>query len=168
MAKNRYNRGKVENFHSFLLFLGLIAAFFVLFSFVIGFARVEGHSMDGEFEDGEIVLMTRLRKDVSRGEVIDILLPTGEYYIKRVAAVAGDTVDIVNGMFYVNGEPERAGTYPEDGPVIYPYTVPEGCVFILGDCREQSVDSRAFGAVNLAGLKGVIKYRLGWLYISAV
>ena len=67
---------------------------------------------------------------------------------------------------YINGEPADDPwalglTYPEKGAVIYPYTVTEGSVFLLGDNRAASMDSRAFGEVSRRQIKGKILLRIG-------
>ncbi|MGN0077885.1 MAG: signal peptidase I [Coriobacteriales bacterium] len=83
--------------------------------------------------------------------------------IKRCIAVEGQTVDLVDGIVYVDGEPleEDAYTggkpsYPEDGPaqIQYPYTIPEGHIWCMGDNRTNSSDSRYFGAVPVDSVTG--------------
>ncbi|MGN0073251.1 MAG: signal peptidase I [Coriobacteriales bacterium] len=83
--------------------------------------------------------------------------------IKRVIAVGGQTVDLIDGVVYVDGQPldEDAYTggkpsYPLDGPaqIQYPYTVPEGYIWCMGDNRTNSSDSRYFGAVPVESVTG--------------
>src|SRR5512141_1831050 len=74
-------------------------------------------------------------------------------YVKRVIAVEEDSVEVRGGTVYVNGSASTCAgphgtTLPEPGDVRYPLTVPAGAVFALGDNREQSTDSRAFGTVT--------------------
>ena len=100
-------------------------------------------------EPGEIVTFTH--DDGAGGE---------EILIKRVIAVAGQTVDLVDGHVYVDGklidEPYTGGTPTYSlstslgsAGIVYPYTVPEGCVWVMGDNRTNSSDSRFFGPVSL-------------------
>jgi signal peptidase I len=87
-----------------------------------------------------------------------------EDYIKRVIALEGDTVDIWDGRVYVNSklldEP-----YVSDGNLTYeryiemPYTVPEGYIFVMGDNRLVSKDSRSLGAFSIDSIIGIIVYR---------
>lgn len=70
------------------------------------------------------------------------------YYVKRVIATEGQTVDLIDGKVYVDGEmldePYYSGeTYSIDATVNYPVTVEEGCVFVMGDNRGHSLDSRS-------------------------
>ena len=81
--------------------------------------------------------------------------------IKRVIATEGQTVELTGGVVYVDGVAltetyvqgqtmPLAGYAPNlDAAIVYPYTVPEGCVWVMGDNRENSLDSRYFGPVKL-------------------
>ncbi len=162
----RYNGWKLEWLHDSMLFLILAAVLLILFRHVIGLAVVGGDSMLPAFQDGNIVLYSRITGGYAPGDVVSMRVPSGEYYVKRIAAVGGDVVDLRDGIIYVNGkaldDPWATGeTRAETGAVIYPYQVRPGNVFVLGDNREASMDSRAFGEVNLRQIKGKILFRIG-------
>ena len=80
---------------------------------------------------------------------------------EAVVVAAGDEVDMdEDGNLTVNGALQTGEIlYPtyagEDGPA-YPYTVPEGCVFLLGDYRTQTLDSRDFGAISMENVEGKV------------
>ena len=86
--------------------------------------------------------------------------------IKRVIATGGQTVDLRDGVVYVDGvpldEPYTQGKPSNDlnSGITYPYTVPEGHVWVMGDNRTNSADSRAFGAIPLESVTGhaVLRY----------
>ncbi|MBP7175950.1 MAG: signal peptidase I [Thermoclostridium sp.] len=83
--------------------------------------------------------------------------------IKRVIALAGDKVDIRNGAVYVNDilldEPYVKGSTP--GMALeYPIEVPEGYIFVMGDNRENSLDSRSFGPISLNSVEGKAVFRI--------
>lgn len=89
------------------------------------------------------------------------------YYVKRVIATEGQTVDLIDGAVYVDGkkldEPYYTGeTYPTDSATIYPFTVSEGCVFVMGDNRGNSLDSRngRLGEVDEDALLGKSQIRI--------
>ena len=95
------------------------------------------------------------------------LLPTltGADYIKRVIAVEGDVVDIIDGYVYVNGEKIDEPYVKEDGTTrqlvtAMPYTVEEGKLFVMGDNRTASRDSRTIGTIDLEQVIGVAGYRI--------
>ena len=95
------------------------------------------------------------------------------YYVKRVIATEGQTVDLIDGAVYVDGkkldEPYYNGeTYPTDSSTIYPFTVSEGCVFVMGDNRGNSLDSRAtaLGEVDESAILGKSVLRILQLKID--
>jgi signal peptidase I len=83
--------------------------------------------------------------------------------IKRVVAVAGDKVDISDGNLYINdvlqNEPYVKGITPGLS-LSYPLTVPEGHVFVMGDNRENSMDSRSFGPISIDSIEGKAVFRV--------
>lgn len=147
-------------------FILLVSIIFLFTRLVLGFSRVDGQSMMDSFQDGDWVIYTRIYQTIDRGDVVSVAIPSGEYYIKRVVALGGDQVDLRDGVLYINGIAEtgdyiRGNTYPEDGSFSYPYTVSEGDVFVLGDNREASIDSRFFGAINESQICGVLHLHIG-------
>lgn len=79
-------------------------------------------------------------------------------YIKRAIALPGDTVDIKSGQVYVNGqkldEEYAKGETFTSGNMEFPVTVPENNVFVLGDNRQHSSDSRYIGFIKMSKIKG--------------
>jgi len=116
--------------------------------FVLETCRISGNSMYPTLHNGEIHLILKsayLFGSPQRGDIVAIH-PIGApkvVYVKRVIAVAGDLIQVVNGGVYLNGElldePYAAG--PTDGHVS-PRVMPEGEIFVLGDNRTVSGDSR--------------------------
>jgi signal peptidase I len=85
-------------------------------------------------------------------------------FVKRIVATAGDRIELRDGQLYVNGElsryPEaRGSTNPQSPQVRYPYTVPPGQFFAMGDNREASSDSRSFGAQPYDRIIGKVTIR---------
>ena len=157
----KYNERKLGWLHDSLFFIVIIAALLVIFRFVIGVSVVGGDSMYPTLTDGSLVIYSRINAGYERGDVISMRTASGEYYVKRVIAGGGEVVDILDGRVYINGEPllepwAYGETFEETGAVIYPYTVREGNVFVLGDNRAVSMDSRAFGEVNRRQIRGRI------------
>lgn len=95
-----------------------------------------------------------------RGDIVVLDDPTGQVgtLIKRVIATGGQTVDIRGEKVWIDGtalvEPYTHGQPNELGPLPMPYRVPEDSVWVMGDNRTQSQDSRWFGAVPLSAVHG--------------
>lgn len=94
------------------------------------------------------------------GDIVVLDDPTGNVttLIKRVIAVEGQTLDIEDGFVVVDGvrldEPYTYGKRTEPGPVPLPITIPEGYVWVMGDNRPNSTDSRVFGPVPMSSIHG--------------
>lgn len=94
------------------------------------------------------------------GDIVVFLSPSSNStdYIKRVIAVGGQEVDVRDGLVYVDGvaldEPYTHGTRSDPGPLALPLTVPEGYVWLMGDNRENSQDSRWFGPQPVSRIVG--------------
>ena len=95
-----------------------------------------------------------------RGDIVVLDDPTGQVgtLIKRVIATGGQTVDIRDGKVWIDGtalvEPYTHGQPNELGPLPMPYKIPADSVWVMGDNRTQSQDSRWFGAVPLSAVHG--------------
>lgn len=169
----KYNHKKLDWLHDSLFFIIMVILVFIIFRFVIGVSIVSGDSMEPNLHNGEWVVYLRTVKNYEPGDVVSIWVPSGDYYVKRVVAVGGSQVELAEGKVYVDGELyedvyANGATLPEEGTVIYPYTVRDKNVFVLGDNREVSLDSRGFGEVNKVQIRGKIIWRLGRWYAKAV
>ena len=149
-----------------LQFLGVAAVVILIFYMVMGISTVDGNSMYPTLHDQDVVIYNRRCREYKAGDIIAIERPDGEEYVKRIAAVAGDMVNIQDGKVYVNGEEVTfdgvVGTTEEkSSKITYPLTVGDKEVFVLGDNREVSRDSREIGTVKLSDVKGKIIWYMG-------
>ena len=126
--------------------------------------RVEAGSMSPTLKQGQLVLVDRTDHDVARRDVVVAESPLdGSLLVKRAVALGGDTVGLEDGVLVVNGEPVCEPGIDQaliDGMYFGPVTVREGSVFLLGDHRDGSIDSREFGAVPLPSVVGEVDARL--------
>lgn len=159
-----------RGFLAFLTSIALAAGALVVFATPW---FVEGVSMAATIRSGELVLAERLAvTDLTRGDVVIFKPPIpgyeGQAYVKRVIGLPGDVVSIRGGSVYVNGvqlsEPylthgevtvaDARATLASEANVTLTVTVPQGTVFVLGDNRTLSYDSRAYGPVPLSNVLG--------------
>lgn len=145
-----------------VLVLGLAGAVTGLLPVQI--VRVQSASMAPTLEVGDVVLVEPDGGEVERRDVVVVPHPdTGEQLVKRVVAVAGDRVRLEDGVLLVDDEPVcEPSIDPDriDGVFSGTVTVPEGRVFLLGDDRQSSVDSRDFGPVAVDDIVGLVRIRL--------
>ena len=166
----KYDGKKLQWLHAARNFAILLVIVFLIFNFLIGISKVSGPSMNDTFKSGEFVFYTRVFHELERGDIVSVKIPDGTYWIKRVIAVGGDVVDLKDGVIYINGEPEtgdyfKGETQPESTAVMFPYTVEPDNVFVLGDNRPESYDSRWFGARRTQDVKGLVHASFGFFFI---
>jgi len=172
MFKNRITNPFVRGLMEWVFAIGLaVVLFFVLRMFLFRVAHVSGFSMAPTLSDGDRVILNRAAVvfgTTRPGDIVAFPYPNNpsEYYIKRVIGVSGDIVDLINGSFYVNGE-LLVDAFSDDtvwstGNIIFPVTVEDGRVFVLGDNRNSSKDSRysTVGTISDRDILGRVLVRI--------
>lgn len=163
----------------FVLQLVLLVVMVVILRNVMGTVLVKGSSMEPNFNHGDLVFINKLSTSIGSpdyGDVVICKLDEGSGYeniIKRVIGLPGDEIDIVENDddedvydLYVNGEYIEEDFLGEpmmtDGNIEYPFEVPENSYFVMGDNRNESLDSRreSVGAIHKDDLMGKVVLRL--------
>jgi len=124
----------------------------ILFTFVYGIHYNAEPGMNPAVKDGDLVLYYRLSKNYNARDLA-IVKFQGETQVRRVIATTGDTVDITEQGLIINGALQLERDIYEttecyvDGPA-FPMTLGHNQVFVLGDSRENAIDSRLYGPVD--------------------
>ena len=158
-----YDREHKALLRRFRIGLGLILLLLILGGLVLGFAVVRDEGMRPDYPGGRPVVYLRVGRGFKRGDLVCLRLPDGNTAVRRVIASAGDSVELRDGLAWINGLTERGNysftrTDPHpDGPV-YPLILRPGELFVLGDAREAAVDSRDFGVVRTEEILGRVLF----------
>ncbi len=155
-----------------LVFCAVAIIFIFLFFFRL--VVVQGASMEPNFLEGDRLIIRSVAYTPERGDVVvlDSFSGTGKPLVKRIIALGGDVIDIdpVTAAVTVNGEvidePYILGKTTHLDDIGYPFTVSEGSIFVMGDNRENSNDSRSFiiGEVDERSVMGEAVFRIWPFY----
>lgn len=161
--------------------IAVLIAFFIR-TFIIQAFKIPSGSMKPTLQIGDHILVTKfiygikipiIRKTIvsvsepKRDDMVVFIYPEdrSKDFVKRVIGIGGDNIEIRNKKIYLNGLPykDNYGTYTDDMIIpgaaqprdnFGPVTVPPGSVFVMGDNRDQSYDSRFWGFVDLRDVLG--------------
>ena len=162
----------VANIYSFLSTLLLcMTVIFVLFVCVFRLVSVDGDSMYPNLNNGDKIIVSDFLYTPDYGDIIAVGRTEKEpsAFIKRIIALGGDEIfiDFDKHIITVNGQIITEdylvyGALSEKGDFTYPLTVPENCVFVLGDNRNDSLDSRfsEVGFVDVNEITGKAIFKL--------
>jgi signal peptidase I len=173
----RLSRGVRE--YAGAVLLALVVALFVR-AFVVQAFKIPSPSMVPTLLSGDHILVNKFLygfrlpfggaralawREPRRGDVVVFAFPPDPSvdFVKRVVAVGGDTVEVREKRLFIDGKAEpdphamftgKASAYPPGRDDYGPFTVPAGTVFVMGDNRDNSNDSRFWGPVPVSSIKG--------------
>ena len=147
----------------------MVAALLVLvlvFTFIFRIVGVKGDSMRETLHNNDRLIISHLMYEPKQGDIVVVELPElfDTPIIKRIIATGGQTVKIEeDGTVTVDGkalDESYTNAFTEPKELQFPITIPEGDVFVMGDNRTNSTDSRDFGYVNEKNILGKVVIRL--------
>lgn len=166
LKRERYKKKYRTSLKSTFFTLVAVAAIAVLVATLwLPVLQIYGSSMTPSLEDGEIVVSTK-SSEFESGDIVAFYY-NNKVLIKRVIATSGEWIDIkADGTVFVDStelnEPYIAEKSFGNGDIEFPYQVPENRIFVMGDHRSVSVDSRnsVIGCVSEEEIVGKIVFRV--------
>lgn len=168
LIRTRKQIGRYLNSTKILILVAVIGFFivFMIDKFAISVITVDGDSMQNTLFENDKILVQRLGIKSSNIKIGDIVYFQGDderYYLKRVVAISGDVLEIINNKVLVNGV--QKDEYYTQGDLTIPYSqnkwfLKQNEFFVLGDNRvkNSSKDSRIFGPIRFEQIKGKVIY----------
>ena len=151
-----------------LIIVIIIILFLMLY--VVSVTQVVGSSMSPTLKDEEVLILNKFQYrffDVKRGDIVSLDYEDTKYLIKRIIGLPGETVKIVNNQLYINDkiyEEEYLANdlnYDDFSLADLGYSkIPEDMYLVLGDNRENSLDSREIGLIKKEDINGKISLRI--------
>lgn len=174
MGKEKKLKSKAAEIRDYVIIIVVAILISLLFrQYVFARETVDGYSMMSTLKDRDVTFVEKLSRysnSVKKGEIVTFQSGDENHsiYVKRVIGLPGDTIELLNGKVYLNGkeleEPYlKKGTYTGSEAFLHEgqkYKVPEDHIFVLGDNREKSKDSREIGPVAYKALDGHVIIRI--------
>lgn len=160
MIKNRVVKEIVEWILTILI---PVVVAMLIHNYLFTFARVDGDSMLDTFHTNNITGVSRLHYRIhepQRGEIITCHYDDGDkLYVKRIIGLPGETLEIRNGVVYINGEAlQEDYIVHKDDYSFGPYILEDNEVLVMGDNRVVSLDGRQLGPIPLDYIYGRVMF----------
>lgn len=122
--------------------------------FIVDYKLVDGNSMLNTIKKGDVVIIDKINDNFNRYDIVAVKLDN--YVVKRIIGLPGDKIECKGGKIYINdniiSENYVNGVTEDFQPLI----IPNNEYFVLGDNRENSIDSRVYGTIKLNNIVGKI------------
>lgn len=167
-TKKHIRKEKIDIFEFFGILVSVLIVITLIFTCLFRVVNVNGPSMKPTLQDGDKLIITAAGYKPEKGDIVVISSDEGvkQPIVKRIIATGGDVVDInfTTGVVTVNGieEDYTDELTSQQFDTAFPLTVPEGTVFVLGDNRANSIDSRStqVGCVDERMIVGKVLFKL--------
>lgn len=154
----------------FVKLIIVIIIILFLMIYVVSVTQVVGNSMNSTLENGDVLILNKFKyrfTDIKRGDIISLEYDDTKYLIKRVIGLPGDSISIRDNTLYINGE-LYVENYLNEGLEYDDFelsslgytTIPDNMYLVLGDNREDSLDSREIGLIKKENIIGKVSFRI--------
>jgi signal peptidase I len=140
-----------------LVFIVACICLFVIRSYFFSLGKVDGESMYPTLNDHDYVLLNKVSYKIGEPKRFDIImftLPDNSVLIKRVIGLPGEILEYKNNHLYVNGRIVKESFLKEETEDFETMSIPDGEIFVMGDNRDHSTDSRVFGTLPISHILG--------------
>lgn len=147
-----------------LPYIGIILVVVLIRTFIITPVRVDGPSMEPTLHDGDILLLKKFNNKLQRFDVV-VLNYQNEKLVKRIIGLPGEKVAYIDNHLYINGNIVEESFISEDTEnfslrELGVDQIPKGYYFVVGDNRDNSLDSRYLGLIKEEDIKGEVVFCL--------
>lgn len=157
--KNTKKNNKIIDFLKEAIPYIIIAVVVILIrTYIVTPIKVQGASMSPTLEGSELMLLNKLGK-IERFDIVVVSTERGDI-IKRVIAMPGESISCENGKIYVNGRKQEENYSKGTTSDFEKVTLEDNEYFVLGDNREDSLDSRYYGPFSEDKIKGTTNFIL--------
>ncbi len=145
-----------------VLLIIVIALVILLRIFVFELVNISGESMYPTLHSGQMIAIYKVNYTPARGDIIVLDSPNKMELVKRVIGLPGETIEIKDGLVYINGqELDQQFQFPSKiKDSMAPVAIPPDSIFVMGDNRDYSSDSRMIGPIKIQSIRGKMAFEL--------
>lgn len=161
-----------EFFKDTIKYIILIIVVLVLVLYVVSLQQIVGSSMSPNYTNNDIVILDKLSyrfKDIKRGDIVSLSYADTKYLVKRVVGLPGENIEFINNILYIGGTAYKEN-YLSSDVITEDFSlselgyniIPEDMYLVLGDNRENSLDSRdpKVGLVSKDEIIGQVRFQI--------
>lgn len=158
-----------EFIKDFAIYFAIIVGVILTIKYVVSFQQVVGPSMQPNYKSGDLLLLNKISyrfRNPRMFEVVVISNDETKYMIKRIIGLPGDSIEYKDNKLYINGE--VTNEYFDTEGITNDFSlseleydvIPDNYYFVMGDNRENSLDSRYYGLIKKDQILGKVQFRL--------
>lgn len=153
----------------FATYFVIVICLILFIKYVASFQQVVGPSMEPNYKSGDLMFLNKISYRFSTPKLFDVVVIANDdtkYMIKRIIGLPGDNIEYKDNQLYINGKIqkenfEKNGNTENFSLQDFNYEeIPNGYYFVLGDNRENSLDSRKYGLISKKDIIGKVQFRI--------